>query len=638
MAFNRARSRGRRRGELYQALEQREHLSTAPLDVDTTNDVGLPPVAATASDQPAAQTSSGPLSPLTSVPVLNSDPGAPATLYLDFHGEPSQAWGGQTVPATPAYTTDTDATTFSSQELANIQEIWSRVSEAYSPFNVNVTTVDPGRWNLSGTGSSNHQVRLVIGGDGSWAGQPMGGIAYVGSYYQSWVPNTGYVFPVNLANGNTQYTAQDAAHEAGHMFGLQHQSTYNGTTKTAEYNTGNGTTAPFMGNPLSPGMRATWWYGQSSSGSTVMQDDLAVLSGPQDAFGYRSLTGGQSTASATSISPASDGSFSNAGIIESTAQGDYFKFTTYASGADSFTANVAQYGPMLHARLELHDASDNVITVAASASSLSQTITATLSPGTYYLVVKSYGQYGDVGQYTLGGAIAGWQAPPSATISGAANAQIGTTYTLTLSSADAGHTVTGWTIDWGDGTTPDTLTGNPLTIDHVYATLGNYTVTATMTDDSGAGPYASNGVAVTVGLTPVDPTPPPSPTDQGNAQLSTQLQTVPLVIGDLPVKGRRRLAGNFAAGGGSRAYEFTLTQQQTLVLRFNSSKPGISMQLTDTDGNQFWTRTGRRSVTGTLTLAAGTYDVQCGYLGAKATAFSLVEVTRPVAVKAKHRR
>src|SRR5215469_6320685 len=89
---------------------------------------------------------SGSLSPLNSIPALNSDPGAPHTLYLDFHGEPSEYWGLQTVPATPAYDVDGDPTTFSSQELANIQEIWSRVAEAFSPFNVNVTTVDPGNW------------------------------------------------------------------------------------------------------------------------------------------------------------------------------------------------------------------------------------------------------------------------------------------------------------------------------------------------------------------------------------------------------------------------------------------------------------------------------------------------------------
>jgi hypothetical protein len=57
---------------------------------------------------------------------------------------------------------------------------------------------------------------------------------------------------------------------------------------------------------------------------------------------------------------------------------------------------------MLHARLEIHDSFDNVIATAASGT-LSQAIITTLPTGDYYLVVKSYWQYGDVVQYTVSG-------------------------------------------------------------------------------------------------------------------------------------------------------------------------------------------------------------------------------------------
>ena len=80
---------------------------------------GLLPATGSAIVQPA---STGTLYPLTGVPALSSDPGAPATLYLDFHGEGAMNWGGLSVPATPAYDIDGDPTTFSSQELANIQQ------------------------------------------------------------------------------------------------------------------------------------------------------------------------------------------------------------------------------------------------------------------------------------------------------------------------------------------------------------------------------------------------------------------------------------------------------------------------------------------------------------------------------------
>ena len=44
---------------------------------------------------------------------------------------------------TSAYDQDGLSTTFSTGELASIQEIWSRVAEKYSPFNIDVTTEDP---------------------------------------------------------------------------------------------------------------------------------------------------------------------------------------------------------------------------------------------------------------------------------------------------------------------------------------------------------------------------------------------------------------------------------------------------------------------------------------------------------------
>src|SRR6185312_12403162 len=109
MSFRADRFRTRRAGLLIQRLEARQYMSALPASALALNDnplheIGLPPVAAPASNDPTAQVAAGPLFPLSSIPTFNSDPGAVATLYLDFHGEPAQAWGAQTVPATPAYT------------------------------------------------------------------------------------------------------------------------------------------------------------------------------------------------------------------------------------------------------------------------------------------------------------------------------------------------------------------------------------------------------------------------------------------------------------------------------------------------------------------------------------------------------
>lgn len=493
---------------IIQTLEPR--LMLCGLDDGGLDDLpGSPmPAGGNADSQPVI--AGGPTSPLSSIPALNSDPGSPNTLYLDFHGEPSQNWGFQSIPATPAYDIDNDPTTFSSQELANIQEIWSRVSEAFSPFNVNVTTVDPGNWDLTGGRSQNtHQLREVIGGNGAWTGQTEGGVAYVGSFYSTNLPNTVYVFPANLANGDPQYTADDTAHEAGHGFGLQHQSTYNGTSKTAEYNTGNGTTAPFMGNPLARGIRATWWDGPSTTAYNVIQDDVSVLT---STLGLHPENVGHSAGAATVMTVAGN-NISASGVIESTSQQDYFSFHVSTAGTESFSVNPAQYGPMLHAILELHDANNNLITTANSSVNLFQTITANLTPGNYYLVVKSYGQYGDIGQYTVSGTLA---VGPSFTLSGAGSVNEGATYTLNLSGTDPGHTISSWLINWGDGSAAQTVSGNPSAVTHVFS-IGpqTETISASVSDDLGTH-AAGNTLVVSVAHVP------PALSLSGNASVNEQ--------------------------------------------------------------------------------------------------------------------
>jgi titin len=357
---------------------------------------------------------------LAFLPDLNSNPGATAQLYLDFDGADPMSWGGSNVPATPAYTTDGDANNFSMDELANIQQIWARVAEAYSPFNINVTTVDPGNLDNQVT------TRVVIGGNGSWL-PGAGGVAMVGGFYNG-SSNICWVFSALF--GSPKTIADAAEHESGHTFGLLHQSKYSGSTKTAEYSNNNGSTAkaPIMGVSYYA-TRSLWWNGQSSQNSSTIQNDVNVISNANNNFGYRADDHGGTPGTATAMTV--DGSTATgAGVIETITDKEYFSFSTL-TGDISFTVSPAAAGGMLDATLALVNSSGTTIT-SANTTSLGETINASVSAGQYFLMVASKGSTGDIGQYTLSGTIVtnpNFVAAPANVTATASNGAVSLTWT-----------------------------------------------------------------------------------------------------------------------------------------------------------------------------------------------------------------
>ena len=335
------------------------------------------------------------------VPAYNSLPGAHAKIYLDFVGDNTPTWGTYSPGVTPAYDTDGNPTDFSAQELENIRQIWMGVVEKYSPFNINVTTVDPG--NLNNLETS----KIVIGGSGTWAPAGVGGIAIQGSFANAGFVNQAYVFPGHLANGTPKYVAEAAAHEAGHGFGLNHQSQYDANGNlVAEYNPGDADRAPIMGVSYYS-RRGLWWKGPSINGASLIQDDLKILSSSGGSltnnFGYRPDDHGSTLATADPLSLAPDYSLSGYGIIEKNTDADYFSFTT-PGGTAHLIADVAPFNPMLDLSMSLFDAGGNLVASEAKPS-LGESITAALAPGSYTLGIFSAGGYGDLGQYWLSGSV-----------------------------------------------------------------------------------------------------------------------------------------------------------------------------------------------------------------------------------------
>lgn len=333
------------------------------------------------------------------VPAYNSFPGVHAKLFLDFDGGYTETYAGKTPGVTPPYSVDADTDHFSAAELSNIEKVWQSVSEKYSPFNVNVTTVDPGNENDYET------VRVLIGGDGAWLGQRAGGIAALSGFMLNG-PNLAFVFPGQLANGNPKHVGEAAAHEAGHAFGLDHQSLFDASgAKLAEYHPGDAVKAPIMGISYAS-QRALWWRGRPSDGIPSIQDDLerlALIGNLRPNFGYRADDHGSTPAAADPLALAPDFTLSGGGIIERMTDADFFSFTT-PGGHGDIVADVAPFGAMLDLSMTLYDAAGNVLASAAT-DSLGERIAYALDAGTYTLGITSAGGYGDVGQYFLSGSV-----------------------------------------------------------------------------------------------------------------------------------------------------------------------------------------------------------------------------------------
>src|SRR5262249_46168397 len=140
-----------------------------------------------------------------------------------------------------------------------------------------------------------------------------------------------------------------------------HQSSWSGSTKTSEYQTGPGDgTAPTMGDSYGAS-RSMWWYGLNTNDS--YQNDMAVISA--NPFGYTPLSTAPTAGTAHALN-ASGGSLSASGVLDSMNQTDYWSFST-SGGAVSFTVSDpyspdlgATYGN-LHPKLEITDGSGNVV-------------------------------------------------------------------------------------------------------------------------------------------------------------------------------------------------------------------------------------------------------------------------------------
>jgi autotransporter-associated beta strand protein len=340
--------------------------------------------------------------------LLHSRPGANLVIYLDFDGHVDNTPGywkdGASAP--PYNVPNSDPNTFSTDERNRIIEIWQRVAEDFSMFEINVTTEQPAIEDLkkTSTSDSRYGIRVCIGGSGNdWYGSNVGGVAYVGTF-KSGNDVPCWVFPAGSGYG-AKNIAEAVSHEVGHTLGLLHDGVEGG----ASYYSGHGNWAPIMGVGYNEPI--TQWSKGEYTNANNTQDDLAVMR--NNGAVYRSDDHGNTVAAATKFS-ADSGTATAEGVIERNTDLDFFRVDA-ATGSLVINARPSPKGPNLRLEVKLYDSAGTLLQTANVADTTGGTqpvtLTRSVTAGVHYLSVDGigsgsspatgYSDYASIGQYNL---------------------------------------------------------------------------------------------------------------------------------------------------------------------------------------------------------------------------------------------
>ncbi len=345
--------------------------------------------------------------PPADVFALDSRPGSPRVIYLDFDGHTASdpAWASVDAPATivsAAYNPD-GVPGLSVDERARIFEIWQRVAEDFRPFDVNVTTRDPGAEALQRRPETDQYYgqRVVIT-PSNFAGAGVLGVALV-NVFAADVDHATYVFAGTAFAAAAKTVAEAVSHETGHTFGLRHD----GVGTPGSYYDGHGSWAPIMGRSVDPSRTVTQWSRGEYAGANQPEDDLAEIAART---GYRSDDHGDTPASATIVGASSV----TGGDIEHTGDRDVFAVDLAAGAMSAALRPPSGQGSWsnLAARLTVRDAAGTTVATGSPAlsSGWAVELNAVVPAGRYTLEVDPVGwmtpatgfsTYGSLGAYEL---------------------------------------------------------------------------------------------------------------------------------------------------------------------------------------------------------------------------------------------
>lgn len=334
--------------------------------------------------------------------TLESLPGAEAVIYIDLDGETvvNSPWAsGATINAASPQLGET-----------TINNIWKRVSEDYLPFNINVTT------NLAiyQAAPENRRIRCIVTPTDDWFGRQAGGVAYINSFV--WTGDTPcWVFLDGVGTGDKNI-GEAVSHEVGHTFGLVHDGVLD---PLSEYYKGHGSGptgwAPIMG--VSYDYNLTHWAKGEYNKANNKQDDIAIISGTDNGFGFRQDDHSNQTEQATDLVPNQDKQVFINGLIEKASDVDVFTFKVVEGGSLNLNISPAVLGPNLDVKATLKNEGNATVSQSNPLDELGASLTGNLPAGRYFLMIEGsgkgdpagegYSDYGSIGAYTIAGTLNG---------------------------------------------------------------------------------------------------------------------------------------------------------------------------------------------------------------------------------------
>lgn len=338
------------------------------------------------------------------IPKLNSNAPATATVYIDLDGHTVEGtawnWELDIIKAKPAGLT-----------AAAIEEIFQRVAEDFTIFNINITT-DAAVYSKA---PATKRVRVIVTPSSAWYPEAPG-VSYVNSF--TWGDGTpSWVFSDRLYNDN-KYIGEAISHEIGHTLGLQHQSTYDkNCNKILEYAEGKGEGetgwAPIMGVGYYKNI-TTWTTGTNSLDCHEIQNDIDIICNGVSKIALRGDDHGSTLGNAT-VLPVVNKNFSSKGLIGTASDKDVFKLvlnTTSVLKAAAVPKNVGagNSGANIDIKISLIKSNGDTIKNYNPRNSLSASLDTNLRAGTYYLVIdgvanQNLPEQGSIGYYTLSGTV-----------------------------------------------------------------------------------------------------------------------------------------------------------------------------------------------------------------------------------------